>query len=119
MIVVILFVFVILAVFYLSMPYGKKYLWKYGIGADMLKLQERKEAALIALHDVDFEYAAGKMTEEDFNELRKHYKEDAVTVLREIDAGMSLGSGKTLTDRLKKDLKKEIGRLRKLKEVGI
>lgn len=119
MIVVILFVFVILAVFYLSMPYGKRYLWKYGIGADMLKLQERKEAALVAMHDVDFEYAAGKMTEEDFNELRKHYKEEAVTVLREIDAGMSLSSGKTLTDRLKKDLKKEIGRLKKLKEVGI
>ncbi len=119
MIAVILFIFVIVAVFYLILPYGKRYLWKYGIGADALKLQERKEAALIAMHDVDFEYAAGKMTEEDFKELRKQYKEEAVTVLKEIDAGMSLGSGKALTDRLKKDLKKEIGRLKKLKEVGI
>jgi hypothetical protein len=119
MITVILFIFVILIVFYLILPYGKRYLWKYGIGAEALKLQERKEAALIAMHDVDFEYAAGKMTEKDFNELRKHYKEEAVSVLREIDAAMSLGSGKTLTDQLKKDLKKEIGRLKKLKEVGI
>lgn len=119
MIVVILFVFVILAVGYLIMPYGKRYLWKYGIGAETLKLQERKEAALVAMHDVDFEYAAGKMTEEDFNELRNHYKEEAVSVLREIDASMSLGLGEALTDRLKKDMKKEIGRLSKLKEVGI
>ena len=119
MIPVILFIFVILAIFYLILPYGKRYLWKYGIGADTLKLQERKEAALIAMHDVDFEYAAGKMTEEDFNELRKHYKEEAVSVLREIDADMSLSSGKALTDQLKKNLKKEIGRLKKLKEVGI
>jgi hypothetical protein len=119
MTVVILFIFVIVAVFFLIMPYGKRYLWKYGIGADALKLQERKEAALIAMHDVDFEYAAGKMTEEDFNQLRKQYKEEAVTVLREIDGDVPLGSEKALTGQLKKDLKKEVGRLKKLKEVGI
>ena len=119
MTIVTLFIFVIIAVFSLIQPYGKRYLWKYGIGAEALKLQERKDAALLAIHDVDFEYAAGKMTEEDFNDLRKHYKEEAVNVLKEIDAGMSLDPGKALSDGLKKDLKKEIGRLKKLKEVRI
>lgn len=119
MITVILFIFVIITVFYLILPYGKRYLWKYGIGAEALKLQERKDAALLAIHDVDFEYAAGKMTEEDFNELRHHYKEEAVNVLREIDASMSLESEKALSYDLKKDLKREIGRLKKLKEACI
>ena len=105
MITIILFMFVIIAVFSLIQPYGKRYLWKYGIGAEALKLQERKDAALIAIHDVDFEYAAGKMTEKDFNELRSQYKEEAVNVLKEIDAGMSIESGKALSDGLKKDMK--------------
>ena len=119
MITVILFIFVIISVFFLIQPYGNSYPWKYGLGAEALKLQERKEAALIAIHDVDFEYAAGKMTDEDFNKLRNQYKEEAVNVFKEIDAGISLGSGKTLTDELKKDLKREIGRLKKLKEVSV
>lgn len=49
-------------------------------------LQERKENIYAAIKDIEFDYQMGKLSEEDFKELRQQYKDEAVNLLKEIDA---------------------------------
>ena len=48
-------------------------------------LIERKEAIYAAIKDIEFDYQMGKLSEEDFQELRQQYKDDAVKLLKKID----------------------------------
>lgn len=48
-------------------------------------LEERKENIYAAIKEIEFDYQMGKLSEEDFNELRQQYKNDAVELLKEID----------------------------------
>lgn len=45
-----------------------------------------KESFLLAIKDVEFEFAEGKLTEKDFHELRDFYKEKAIQAMKAIDA---------------------------------
>ncbi len=45
-----------------------------------------KESFLLAIKDVEFEFAEGKLTEKDFHELRDFYKEKAIQTMKAIDA---------------------------------
>jgi hypothetical protein len=49
------------------------------------ELLSKKEAAYSALKELEFDYGTGKLSEEDFTELRDQYKAKAVAILREID----------------------------------
>lgn len=48
-------------------------------------LQERKESIYAAIKDIEFDYQMGKLSEEDFKELRQQYKNEAVNLLKEIN----------------------------------
>jgi len=48
-------------------------------------LEERKKAIYAQIKDIDFDYATGKLSDEDYQELRARYKREAASVLREID----------------------------------
>lgn len=48
-------------------------------------LVERKETIYAAIKDIEFDYEMGKLSEEDFKELRQKYKDDAVKLLKKID----------------------------------
>jgi rRNA maturation endonuclease Nob1 len=48
-------------------------------------LEERKEAIYTAIKDIEFDYQMGKLSEEDFKELRQQYKEDAMGLLKKIE----------------------------------
>lgn len=55
----------------------------------------KKEAAYSALKELEFDYGTGKLSEEDYQELRDQYKAKAVSILKEIDeaeAGDSIES---------------------------
>lgn len=49
------------------------------------ELEERKEAIYSAIKDIDFDYQMGKLSEEDYKELRQQYKDEAVHLLKKID----------------------------------
>jgi len=48
-------------------------------------LTARKETVYAAIKDIEFDYQMGKLSEADFQELRQRYKEEAVSLLKEID----------------------------------
>jgi len=50
---------------------------------DKAKLQ--KELYYKAIKDIDFEYAEGKLSDKDHDELRSYYKEKAIKVVKEIE----------------------------------
>lgn len=49
------------------------------------ELQERKENIYAAIKEIEFDYQMGKLSKEDFLELREQYKTEAVNLLKEID----------------------------------
>jgi hypothetical protein len=49
------------------------------------KLNAAKDSYYKAIKDVDFEYAEGKLSEKDYNELRGYYKERAILTVKEIE----------------------------------
>lgn len=48
-------------------------------------LEQAKEEIYAAIKEMDFDYAMGKISEEDYRELRSQYKAKAVEILREFD----------------------------------
>ena len=52
-------------------------------------LVERKETIYAAIKDIEFDYQMGKLSEEDFKELRQKYKDEAVGLLKTIDKGQT------------------------------
>jgi len=51
-------------------------------GGDLI---ERKEAIYAAIKDIEFDYQMGKLSKEDYHELRQQYKDEAVRLLKKID----------------------------------
>jgi uncharacterized protein with PIN domain len=52
---------------------------------ELAELLSKKNSILMAIKDLDFDYEQGKLSEEDYLELRDHYKKQAVVLLRQID----------------------------------
>ncbi|MFQ5651874.1 MAG: zinc ribbon domain-containing protein [bacterium] len=48
-------------------------------------LVDRKHALYAAIKDIEFDFQMGKLSEEDFQELRQQYKNQAVNILKKID----------------------------------
>jgi hypothetical protein len=50
------------------------------------RLSERRQVMYENIRDLDFEYAMGKLTDEDYHEVRQGMVEEAAGVLQELDA---------------------------------
>lgn len=50
------------------------------------ELEAQKAEIYKAIKDIDFDFQMGKLSQEDYDELRGQYKSQAVAILREIDA---------------------------------
>ena len=61
------------------------------------ELIERKEAIYAAIKDIEFDYQTGKLSEEDFRQLRQQYKDEAIAVLKKLDKSHSSKSPKKST----------------------
>jgi len=48
-------------------------------------LDNQKEALFSAITDIDFDYGLGKLSKEDYEELKNKYKLEAVGILKEMD----------------------------------
>ena len=54
--------------------------------AEKLKtLDNQKEALFSAITDIDFDYGLGKLSKEDYEELKNKYKLEAAAILKEMD----------------------------------
>lgn len=49
------------------------------------RLDASKDSYYKAIKDVDFEYAEGKLSDKDYNELRGYYKEKAIMTIKEME----------------------------------
>lgn len=58
-----------------------------GVGGNgrIKDLEERKHTIYSSIKDIDFDYQMGKLSQEDYETLRATYKQDAVSVLKEIE----------------------------------
>jgi len=77
-------------------------------------LQNQKESLYSAIRDIDFDYGLGKLTKEDYEELRLKYRIEAASVLQKID-DMSKGRA---PGSLERQIEDEIKASRALKSVS-
>jgi hypothetical protein len=80
---------------------------------ELKRLNSEKELLYTALNDIEFDYGLGKLSREDYDELKQDYKARAVSVLKRIDE-MSKGVHST---ELEDGLEKEIIAIRNLKSL--
>ena len=67
-------------------------------------LNTQKDNLYTAIKDIEFDYGLGKLSKEDFEELNVKYKNEAASVLREIDAVEKEGGVQTLDSELEKEI---------------
>ena len=56
-------------------------------------LLDRKETVYAAIKEIEFDYQMGKLSEEDFQQLRQQYKDEAVSILKQLDNAQGQKSG--------------------------
>jgi hypothetical protein len=69
-------------------------------------LVAQREASLLAIKDLDFDFQTGKLSEEDYRELRGRYAAKAVSVLQELDRRAGP------TPELEEEIEQEVRQLR-------
>ncbi len=74
-------------------------------------LQEKKNELLGALKEIEFEYQMGKLSEQDYKDLKNDYQTNALKVLKELD---KKNNGKSEID----DIENEIRKYRSKKKSG-
>jgi hypothetical protein len=67
-------------------------------------LDNQKETLYSAIIDIDFDYDLGKLSKEDFNELKNKYKLEAAGVLKEIDQIQNQSGTKTPDYELEQEI---------------
>jgi hypothetical protein len=75
------------------------------------RLNSERESLYTALNDIEFDYGLGKLSRDDYDELKRDYKAKAASVLKQID---EIDKGLHSTG-LEDELEKEITAIRKLK----
>jgi hypothetical protein len=61
---------------------------------------ERRDLALAALKEIEFDRATGKLSDADYGRLRERYTAEAVAALRATDAPSTTGSDEDAVERL-------------------
>jgi hypothetical protein len=74
-------------------------------------LRQRKEDVYAAIKEMDFDFEMGKMSEEDYRELKSQYKAKALEILKELD---TVDGGEDIDAAIERDVQ----RLREKKRKG-
>jgi len=123
--IIILLAIVILTAVFITLPFFKKsteaedpierksYPIEPPSLIELKKLNSERELLYTALNDIEFDYGLGKLSREDYDELKRDYKAKAVSVLKEIDEISKEVHAKGLED----ELEKEITAIRKSKSL--
>lgn len=59
-------------------------------GDEYHNLLYAKDAALLAIKELDFDYDTGKVGEEDYKQIKKQFESEAVAILKQIDEAEKL-----------------------------
>jgi RNA polymerase subunit RPABC4/transcription elongation factor Spt4 len=71
-------------------------------------LQRAKESSYSAIREIEFDYNMGKLSDEDYHELREKYRSQAISILKEID---EIGE-----EDIEEEVEREIASLRNVGE---
>ena len=77
----------------------------------LLQLEVRKEVALAAVKELEFDLNMGKISDEDYEALKEQYAKDAVGYVKEID--QISGGPRKQAEKIDKELEDEIRAFRK------
>jgi ribosomal protein L32 len=83
---------------------------------DLRKVEElaaRKSALLQTLRDVEFDYETGKITENDYRDLKARYEREAIEVMRELD---NLHGGRGWEEAIDAELDQRVAKIRAERE---
>lgn len=115
MITVILFAIILASVAFVALPYfRKKAVAPVGMAkknGQLADLYTRRDNLLAAIKEIEFDHAMGKISAEDFTDMNARYRQDAVTVLKRIDA-LNSGNGATQKSSRAQKLEAELQTLR-------
>lgn len=68
-------------------------------------LLSKKELAYLAIKELDFDYETGKLSQEDYRQLRDRYKGEAITTLKMID-DLQQKKEKEIEDQIEREILK-------------
>ncbi len=77
----------ILAAIYIGYPFfrSKNETMAFDVNHSIEDLEAKKVEIYKAIKDIEFDYEMGKLSREDFEELRSQYKAEAVKILKQLD----------------------------------
>ena len=79
---------------------------------ELTDTEARKRVALLALRDVEYDFLAGKLDEDDYRAMKSELTAEALAALEADEAARAEQSGGTLTASGTEDLEEEIARIR-------
>ncbi|MFQ5584761.1 MAG: hypothetical protein ACE5GL_10035, partial [Calditrichia bacterium] len=65
--------------------YKLKFIPQFPGNIEMDSLQQSKKEALLAIKEIDFEFQMGKLSQDDYENLKTDYQNQALQILQEID----------------------------------
>lgn len=83
----------------------------WSVGEEPSEAQFRKRVSLLQLRDAEYEYAMGKLGEEDYQALRREISGEALAAIREEELEVSGGTG-TFQGMTDAELEEEIATVR-------
>jgi hypothetical protein len=87
---VIFLLMIVISVAYVALPYFRKKTISQSDTAKkngrLTDLHSRRDTLLAAIKEIEFDHAMGKISTQDFAEMNARYREEAVAVLKRIDA---------------------------------
>lgn len=85
---------------------------------ELTDTEARKRVALLALRDVEYDFLAGKLDEEDYRALKSELTAEALAALEADEAARAEGGGTAVASRTE-DLEVEIARIREHLRSGL
>ena len=68
------------------------------------RLESQKDSLYSAIKDIEFDYGLGKLTTEDYEELKLQYKLEAVNVLKELDEIAKTGGFNSIDSEIENEI---------------
>ena len=86
---------------------------------ELTETEARKRVALLALRDVEYDFLAGKLDEEDYRSLKAELTAEALAALEADEAARGLGAAAGTQSNVDADLEAEIARVREGLRAGL
>lgn len=110
--ILVMYIILVAAVsMYIILPFAKDRFWPYIESKKYTAIASAKKEGIWAISDVDNEYELGKLTDKDYETLRKHLKAEVFPVLKkekELLESIRYTDGDEISLELKHDLYKEV-----------